>query len=183
MAKTTAPLFSLEASGSVGKTIVYSRWHGRSYVRRRVIPLNPQSTDQVKVRNAMRCLGKGVAFANATALINPDLTLNDEAEIRAITPSEFAWNGWIVGKGIGADMVDYDAMAGLWTALAGGEKTAYDNAAAALVPAIGACAQGQAGGGYGTPLTAGNVFFAWLYSLFKAGLLTAAPDATPPTYA
>lgn len=183
MAKTTAPLFSLEASGTVGKTITYSRWHGRSYVRRRVIPLNPQSADQVAVRNAMRVMGAGVSFAKLSALVHPDLTLRDELEIRAITPSEFAWNGYATGKGIGADSVDYDAAAAAYTALQAGEKTAWVDAAAALVPAIGDCAQGQAGGGYGTPLSKGAVFFHWVYALFKAGLLTAAPGATPPTYA
>lgn len=183
MATVSAPLFSLDASGQVGKTIVYSRWHGRSYVRRLVTPFNPQTADQVAVRNAMRVMAAGVAWAQLTALIHPDLTLKDKSEIAAITPSEFAWNGYITEKGIGANKVDYDAAAAAYTALQAGEKTAWNNAAGALVPAIGACAQGQAGGGYGANLTAGEVFFHWVYALYKAGLLSVAPGATPPTYA
>jgi len=183
MAKLTAPLFSIEASGTIGKTITYSRWHGRSYARRRVVPLNPQSADQVAIRNAMRCLAVGVHWANLTALIHPDLTLTDEQEIRAVTPSEFAWNGFITEKGIGANKVTYDACAAVYTALQPAEKTAWVDAAAALTPAIPACAQGAAGGGYGANLTAGQVFFTWVYALYAAGLLTAAPGAVPPTYA
>ncbi len=56
MAKTKGPLFSLEASGSVAKTIVYSQWKGRNYVRQHTIPLNPQSPAQVNVRAAMTLL-------------------------------------------------------------------------------------------------------------------------------
>lgn len=183
MATVSAPLFSLDASGSVGKTIVYSRWHGRAYVRRLVTPLNPQTADQVAVRNAMRVLSQGVAWAQLTALVNPALTLTDKAEIKAVTPSEYAWNGYITEKGIGANKVDYDAATAAFTALQAAEKTAWDDAAAALTPAIGACAQGQAGGGYGANLQAGAVFFHWVYALYKAGLLPSAPGAVPPVYA
>lgn len=56
MAKTKGPLFSLDASGSVADTIVFSRWKGRSYVRRHQIPHNPKTTKQVNVRKAMTLL-------------------------------------------------------------------------------------------------------------------------------
>ncbi len=56
MARVKGPLFSLEASGSVKKTIVYSKWKGRQYVRQHTIPQNPQSTNQVNVRTAFTLL-------------------------------------------------------------------------------------------------------------------------------
>lgn len=40
-----------EASGSVGP-VVFSRWKGIPYVRSRITPANPKSTDQVTVREA-----------------------------------------------------------------------------------------------------------------------------------
>jgi len=43
MARTTAPLFSLDASGTIAKAITFSKWRGRQYVRRHAIPKNPQS--------------------------------------------------------------------------------------------------------------------------------------------
>lgn len=52
MAKSTAPLLSFGASGTLAKTMVYSRWKGRAYVRRHVIPANPQSVAQTLTRNA-----------------------------------------------------------------------------------------------------------------------------------
>ena len=56
MARTKGPLFSLDASGTIAETIVYSKWKGRNYVRRHTIPYNPQSPKQVNVRTAMTLL-------------------------------------------------------------------------------------------------------------------------------
>lgn len=56
MARTKGPLFSLEASGSLKKTLVYGHWKGRSYVRSHVIPENPQTPTQVNLRTAWTLL-------------------------------------------------------------------------------------------------------------------------------
>jgi len=56
MAKTTAPALSFGAAGQVGKTIVYARWRGRSYVRRHVVPFNPQTSAQTQVRTVFSFL-------------------------------------------------------------------------------------------------------------------------------
>lgn len=56
MPKTTAPLLSFDARGQIAKTQVYSSWRGRSYVRRYVIPSNPQSAEQTVTRNAFSFL-------------------------------------------------------------------------------------------------------------------------------
>ena len=50
MVKLTAPLFSLGASGTIGKAVTYSNWKGRAFARQRVIPHNPQSGGQVGAR-------------------------------------------------------------------------------------------------------------------------------------
>ena len=51
MAKPTGPLLSLGASGTLAKTLVYSKWKGRPYVRRWVTPANPQTAGQDLTRN------------------------------------------------------------------------------------------------------------------------------------
>jgi hypothetical protein len=56
MAKTTAPLLSFSASGQIAKTQVYSKWKGRSYVRRYVTPANPRSVDQTLTRDTFSWL-------------------------------------------------------------------------------------------------------------------------------
>ncbi len=50
MAKVTAPLLSLDASGTVGGTISFGKWKGRNYVRSKVTPYNPRSTAQTTHR-------------------------------------------------------------------------------------------------------------------------------------
>lgn len=59
MAKVTAPLLSFGAGGQIANTQVYANWKGRPYVRRYVVPSNPQTTAQTSTRNA---------FANASSI-------------------------------------------------------------------------------------------------------------------
>lgn len=56
MAKVQGPLLSIGGSGQIGNSQVYSRWKGRPYVRRYVIPANPQSTEQTKTRTVFTFL-------------------------------------------------------------------------------------------------------------------------------
>jgi hypothetical protein len=58
MATTKAPLFGLDASGSLAKSIVFSKWKGRTYVRRHAVPANPQSPLQVSMRAMFSFLTK-----------------------------------------------------------------------------------------------------------------------------
>lgn len=58
MATVKGPLFSLDASGTVGGSVVFANWKGRNYVRRHVVPANPKSVDQVSVRAMLRFLSQ-----------------------------------------------------------------------------------------------------------------------------
>ena len=182
MAKATGPLFSLEASGTVGKTITYSRWKGRPYVRVRVIPLNPYQVDQVAARNRIRGMAKGMHWANATLQILDGETERDELRIRDVTPDTYAWNGYLVDMGIGPGAAYWKEADIAYGALAPGEKTAWDDAADALVPPIPTCPVGAPGGGYGESYSSGCVFFFYMYALYKMDLYTL-PGAVPPVYA
>lgn len=59
MAKVKGPLFSMDARGQIGKTLVYLGWKGLKTVRQYVIPANPNTTDQQTQRGY---------FANAITL-------------------------------------------------------------------------------------------------------------------
>jgi hypothetical protein len=52
MSKTVAPIMSFEASGQLGKSLVYANWKGVRYARRYTVPSNPKTTAQVNVRKA-----------------------------------------------------------------------------------------------------------------------------------
>ncbi len=58
MVKVQGPAMSLDASGSLAGTIVFSKWKGRNYVRERVIPANPKSGGQVGVRAMFKFLAQ-----------------------------------------------------------------------------------------------------------------------------
>ena len=53
MAKLTGPLFSLDARQSLGGALTYSIWKGINYVRRLVVPQNPQTTCQTVIRKVI----------------------------------------------------------------------------------------------------------------------------------
>lgn len=183
MAKVTGALFSVDASGAFAGKLVFAKWKGRQYCRNLVIPANPQTAGQVAARNAVRVLAEGQKFANTTTLIRSGETLTDKAELAALAPAGQAWNGFLVKSGIGAGQVNYDAATTAYAALTSGQRDAYDAAAAALTPAIPAVAQQAAGGGAGTPLAAGAVYFHYLWALYRAGAITTQPAGVPPTYA
>jgi hypothetical protein len=50
MAKLSGPCFSLDASGKLGDTVVFSKWKGRNYARQWLIPANPKSPGQTGIR-------------------------------------------------------------------------------------------------------------------------------------
>jgi len=58
MVKVSAPALSLDASGSLGGSLVFAKWKGRNYVRTLVTPSNPKSGPQVSVRAMMRALSQ-----------------------------------------------------------------------------------------------------------------------------
>ena len=75
MATVKAPLMSLDASGTIGESIVFSKWKGRNYVRRHAIPYNPKAATQVAVRAMFKALTQAwAAISGANQATWSDLT-------------------------------------------------------------------------------------------------------------
>jgi len=55
-ARVTGPLFSMSASGSIGKAITYGTWKGRPWCRVWFKPHNPKTDTQVNIRTALALL-------------------------------------------------------------------------------------------------------------------------------
>jgi len=182
MAKVTGPLMSMDASGKFAGALVFSKWKGRPTVRQLVTPANPMSANQVTSRNRVRVTGAAQHFANLCALFGDGRLVTDKAALIAAAPGGYAWNGNLVDQMIGTGGLNYTAAQAAWTALTAPQKTAWDAAADALVPAIPAVAQYTAGNVPSTPLTSGNVFFIYTYGLYTIGITTI-PGAVPPVYA
>ncbi len=81
MTKVFAPALSLDASGTIGDAITFSKWKGRHYIRQRVIPANPKSGLQVGFRSMFAFLAQ-----NWAALTAPNkATWNDLADAAVIS--------------------------------------------------------------------------------------------------
>jgi hypothetical protein len=98
MVKVNAPALSLDASGSLAGSMVFSKWKGRNYVRSLVRPANPQSGGQVGVRSMFRFLTQ-----QWDALAAGDqATWEDRAEDASISPfnafvayNQFRWRNFL----------------------------------------------------------------------------------------
>ena len=53
MPRLVGPLFSLDGAGTLGNTVVYSKWKGVNYARMRVTPYNPKSDYQMGIRETI----------------------------------------------------------------------------------------------------------------------------------
>lgn len=180
MARVTGPLMSMEASGTIGKSLTFANWVGRQYVRRWTRPSNPQTQDQMNQRNAFSIIGVGVSWANKCLQINIGTNKTDEAAFREKTPSGMRWNGYIQKVLTGSGAAGYQAASLAWSALA--SRTAWETAAKGLTPPVPSAPQYQEGGAPDTAATPGEVLFIMNYALYLIGASSAAPTATPPTY-
>lgn len=94
MVKVAGPAMSLEASGSLGGVMVFSKWKGRPYVRALVRPSNPKSGGQVGVRSMFKFISQ-----NWAAISDADkATFEDRADQKVISPfnafmslNQFRW--------------------------------------------------------------------------------------------
>lgn len=82
MVKVNAPMMSLDASGTLGDAITFSKWKGRPYVRERVIPSNPKSGAQVGRRVMFGFLTQEWAAIGAV----PKATWDDLADAIVASP-------------------------------------------------------------------------------------------------
>ena len=180
MARVTGPLMSMEASGTIGKTLTFANWVGRQYVRRWTRPSNPQTQDQMDQRNAFSVIGVGVSWANKCLQINSSTTKTDEAAYREKTPSGMRWNGYIQKVLTGSGAAGYKAAKLAWDALS--NKAAWETTAAGLTPPVQSAPQYQEGGASDVAATPGEVLFIMNYGLYLIGASAAAPTNTPPTY-
>ena len=180
MARVTGPLMSMEASGTIGKTLTFANWVGRQYVRRWTRPANPQTSNQMEQRNAFSIIGVGVSQANKCLQVNGSTGKTDEQAFRDKTPSGMRWNGYIQKVLTGSAAAGYQAAKLAWEALA--SKTAWETAANGLNPPVPSAPQYKEGGSSDVAASPGQVLFIMNYGLYLVGARSGAPNATPPTY-
>lgn len=131
-AKVTGPLFSLSASGSVGKTLVFSKWIGRDYVRQLVIPANPQSDNQALARTALGSLGRALGFVRFPNALNEFSSSQFYLDAAAGKPADQSWISWAIRTLLGTSLATYEANRAAYDGLSSGVKTQYTVGATAL---------------------------------------------------
>jgi hypothetical protein len=82
MVKVNAPAMSLDASGSLAGTLVFSKWKGRNYVRQLVKPTNPKSA----LQTAVRAMFKFLSQAWKTVGTTPQGTWKSLSNASSISP-------------------------------------------------------------------------------------------------
>lgn len=165
MAKVTGPLMSMEASGTVGKTITFDR---RGFVRTRVIPTNPKSDSQGNARQKLLAVQKALRFLGATVV----------AAVKSLAPTAYRWNSYLVAQVIGASSADFDASTTAWNALTSGQRTSWDTEAATL----GLTSQSIIYAS-DTAISGGHALFAVARALYRLGLNTSAGAPGAANYA
>jgi hypothetical protein len=130
MAKITGPLMSLDASGTIGKTVVFSKWKGQNYTRLRVTPKNPQKDSQQDCRIKLGSTGYALSFCYSEPLGVDNSDFVEAAKTAA--PAGQSWISNAVAKITGSAFSTWDDSLVDYTALDPGDKTLYETAAGNL---------------------------------------------------
>ncbi len=160
MAKATSPLFAVEASGQLGKAVVYDR---RGYVRAYAKPSNPQTDAQANVRTPFR----------AVAAVIRVIGKNATEDIRAQASPAYRWNAYIVKHTLGPNMHEWNLSTVSFNALGADGQNAWDTAAqnAGITPTHVEYDE------YPPDKLAGRALWAVANALWKRGIGPAEPTA------
>jgi len=113
MAKTTAPLFGFEATGTLGKSITFSKWRGVKYSKRYTSPANPNTVSQQQTRgvfaslNTMwKLLPAGIAaawtaFATGRSFVNRNAFIGKNVKLLRAIPAKTTMDGFLASPGAG----------------------------------------------------------------------------------
>jgi len=123
MVKVQGPMMSLSASGSLAKTVTFSSWKGRPYVRELVKPANPKSALQVSMRAMFKFLSQqwaGLSSANQATWDDAAEQITASAFNAFVRANQARWRSYLSpSKDDPAVNGTDDATFATWTATAG----------------------------------------------------------------
>jgi len=79
MVKLKGQLLSLDAAGSLGKTMTYSNWKGRAYMKKFTNPVQPNTQAQVGIKEMMSFLAKEWSALSSAAKNSWNELANDSS--------------------------------------------------------------------------------------------------------
>jgi hypothetical protein len=130
-AKVTGPLYSLSASGTIGKAMVHFGWKGLNVVREWLKPSNPKLPDQGDVRIVFGGLGQASRCAGLADDTHTDSPFAADAKI--CNPSGQTWVSYLVQYLIKNVMPDATAYEAIYTAFEAHAQKSIFTAQAALL--------------------------------------------------
>lgn len=131
MAKVTGPLYSLSASGTIGKAMVHFGWKGINVVREWLKPTNPKTANQGDVRIVFGGLGQAsrcVGLEDTTHTASPFAL-----DARLCNPSGQTWASFLVQHLTNTYMSDATAYEAIYTAFEAHAQKAIFTAQAAIL--------------------------------------------------
>lgn len=132
MAKVTGPLMSLDASGTVGGTTVFSKWKGRNYVRLRVTPMNPKTSGQATARTYMGAIGQALSSILTRAKDSMHVGSQFWADAVSFAPAGQSWMSFASKTINGTNFGNIAAVVTAFTALSSPNKAFYTAEAATM---------------------------------------------------
>ena len=109
-AKVSGPLFSMTASGAIGKAMVFFGWKGLNVVRQFVTPANPMSADQGDQRLILGGTGRAVGAVKKTS------DYAGQLETLGLIPAGQTKQSYLVKKIVELYMADATAFEAIYTA-------------------------------------------------------------------
>lgn len=131
MAKVTGPLYSISATGTIGKAMVHFVWKGISVVREWLKPSNPKLPDQGDVRIVFGGLGQLTRCVGLADDAHTDSPFGADAKL--CNPSGMTWVSYIVQFLQKTYMPDATAYEAIYTAFEAHAQKAIFTAQAALL--------------------------------------------------
>ena len=180
MAKVGGPLLSVEASGTVARTLTFLRSRGNNVVRARVIPTNPQTMPQSQARIVLSFNGEASKRINLNQVGKADsATMTPKEYLISIQTTTGTWVSAFVQRGFPDGRVTFEADIAAYAALTEQEKTAWTTWNTALPNSFGVIVA-PAGGAANVEAPAAAFLFA--RGMARAGYITPVPAGTPPTW-
>lgn len=123
MAKTSGPLLSLSASGSVGNALTYKTWKGINVCSIKSQPSNPKTTGQM--------LGRAFFAAGGKITKKTDLSGDVVTFVKGIIPAGQSWASYFIREIMGTNNANIVAAKAAYTLVGNAAiKAIFDDAAA-----------------------------------------------------
>lgn len=130
-AKVTGPLYSMSASGTIGKAMVHFSWKGINVVREWLIPKNLKSADQGDVRIVFGGLGQSARCVGLADTTHTDSPFGADAKL--CNPAGMTWVSYLVQYLQKSYMPDATAYEAIYTAFEAHAQKAIFTAQAAIL--------------------------------------------------